>query len=497
MSAARLCVTVTGATTAELRAARDAAAPSADLVELRLDGVDDLDLAAALQGRRTPVIATCRPVWEGGRFEGSEEERRRLLHDARRLGAEYIDVEWRAGFDDLVRAGSGRGVILSLHDFEAGPDDLERRYRAMRATGAEVVKLAIRVRALRELLPLLAIGRAAAAAGEPVVLVGMGDAGLASRVLAARFGSAWMYAGAGVAPGQISAERLEREFGFRRLGPASEVYGVVGRPLVHSVSPAMHNAAIEAAGLDAAYVPLEAEDADDLLAAAGPLGLRGASVTAPFKVDLCSRIPAADDAARATGAVNTLKLTGHGWEGANTDVPGFLAPLAAARIEVRRRRAAILGAGGAARAVAVALRQAGARVTVHARRADPAGDVARLAGGAVGPPHPPAGSWDVLVNATPVGTAPDVDATPLHAAALDGELVYDLVYNPLRTRLLADAAAAGCRVIGGLEMLVEQARLQFAWWTGRRLPAAVFRHAAEARLAAMAGDSAEALRHTT
>src|SRR5262245_57709859 len=140
MSNARICVAVTGKTMAELRARRDEVA-GADLVELRVDTVSDPSAAASLAGRRLPVIFTCRPTWEGGHFAGSEEERHGLLREARQLGAEYVDVESKAGFDELVTSASGRGVVLSEHYFEEIPADLPSRYRAMRASGAEVVKL--------------------------------------------------------------------------------------------------------------------------------------------------------------------------------------------------------------------------------------------------------------------------------------------------------------------------------------------------------------------
>src|SRR5712692_10746434 len=152
-----LVETVTAPTTAELRRRRDEVS-EADLVELRLDSVRDPSVAGALAGRRRPVIVTCRPTWEGGHFTGSEEERRRLLTEAFVLGAEYIDVEWRAQFDDLVSRAGGRRIVLSSHDFDTVPTDLASRAHAMRSTGAEIVKLAIRTTRLRDCVPLLELG---------------------------------------------------------------------------------------------------------------------------------------------------------------------------------------------------------------------------------------------------------------------------------------------------------------------------------------------------
>ncbi len=136
-----LCVTVTAPTTAALREARDRA-EHADLVELRLDTVSDPDVAGALAGRQRPVIVTCRAAWEGGAFKGSEDERRRFLEQALDQGAEFVDIEWQARFDDLIARTSGRRIVLSSHDFASMPADLPERARAMRSTGAEVIKIA-------------------------------------------------------------------------------------------------------------------------------------------------------------------------------------------------------------------------------------------------------------------------------------------------------------------------------------------------------------------
>jgi 3-dehydroquinate dehydratase/shikimate dehydrogenase len=491
----RLCVTVAARTMSALRMLRDAA-DEADLVELRLDSVADPDVAAALSGRRRPVIITCRPRWEGGGFAGSEDERRRILAEAFRLGADYVDIEWRARFDDLIHEREGRGVVLSFHDFEGTPADLADRYRAMRRTGAEVVKVATHARRLTDLLPLLSLSRM-----DPDgrgVFIGMGAAGLPSRVLAARFGSAWTYAGHGIAPGQISAARMLEEFRYRIITADSPAYGIAGSPVGHSVSPAMHNAGFDAHGIDGVYVPLEAADADDLFEFARAVDLRGASVTAPFKRAVLERVDEADPVSRLVGAANTLVRGPEGWRAANTDVAGFLAPLQA-RFSLSGARAAILGAGGAARAAAVALASAGAQVSVHARDQARAAEVAALVGGLTGPLPPEPGTWTVLINTTPVGTYPAADASPVPAIALTssggaapGRLVYDLVYNPPQTRLLRDAAAAGLGTLGGLDMLVEQARRQFEIWTGVLPAADVFTNAAVRRLAEAATEAAAA-----
>ncbi|OFW03690.1 MAG: hypothetical protein A3I61_01950 [Acidobacteria bacterium RIFCSPLOWO2_02_FULL_68_18] len=270
-----LCETVTGRSMAELLAGRDAVT-AADMVELRLDGVADIDVARALQGRRGPAVVTCRPAWEGGWFTGTERDRYRLLAEALASGAEYVDIEWRAtgeahdeAFGGLIRSHPSR-VVVSTHDFAGLPGDVSTRAQAMRRLGAAVIKVAIAARRLSDTLPLLEIG-----AGGDAVVIGMGDAGVPSRLLASRFRSRWTYAGAAAAPGQMPASRMVEEFRFRSIGPRTALYGAAGDEVMRSSLPARLNAAFAGAGVDAVCVPLRAADRDDLDAFGRALGFAG------------------------------------------------------------------------------------------------------------------------------------------------------------------------------------------------------------------------------
>jgi 3-dehydroquinate dehydratase/shikimate dehydrogenase len=488
----RLCIVAMAATLDDLRRQRDAAADG-DLVELRLDTLPpgELDVAGALQGRRTPVIATCRARWEGGHFAGSEEERRAVLARALDLGAEYVDVEWQAGFQNLLQGPQRERIVLSHHAFEGVPADLDQRARQMQATGTGVIKLAAMAQRLSDTATLLQVARAVHTPGgtEPqqTVVIAMGDCGEVSRVCPSRFGSAWSYAGSVAGIGQLGPRALLDRYRFRSLSANTRLYGIVGRPVGHSASPAMHNAAFGATGVDGVYLSLPAVDVDDFVTFARAFSLSGASVTIPYKVGLMDRVDCVDPLAREVGAINTLRMDDDDWQGTNTDVAGFLRPLTDRGTVLRDMRVAVVGAGGSARAVIVALRSAGARVRVHARRASSAQALAdTFTDVAAGPWPVPDGSWDLLVNCTPVGMHPDTGASPVAATDLAGSAgrtVYDLVYNPLETQLRREAGRAGLTTIGGLDMLVEQAREQFLLWTGVRPDASVMREAALARLA--------------
>ncbi|HVG55708.1 MAG TPA: type I 3-dehydroquinate dehydratase [Vicinamibacterales bacterium] len=476
MSRSLLCETVTGQSMADLRRARDAAV--ADMVEVRLDGVTDVDVAGALHGRRKPVVVTCRPEWEGGRFAGTEEERHRILVEALTLGAEFVDVEWmslhglhRPRFDDIVRTDPAR-VVVSSHDFEGVPADVEARARDMRGYGAAVIKVAVMPHALRDTLPLREIARD----GDAVV-VGMGDSGVPTRLLASRYGSRWSYAGNGVAPGQIPAQRMLSQYRFREIGPSTRVFGVVSVSALHSFSPLMHNAAFAADGLDAVYIPLQTAEFADFDEFASALGVEGVSVTIPFKGDALRAASKADALTRQVGAANTLRRVQDAWEATNTDVTGFLAPLdQALGRPLTGVRASVLGGGGSARAVVVALLSRGAQVTVHTRRREQAEEVTEDLGAAIGP-WPVTEGWDLLVNCTPLGSPTMRDESPLPGGPFTGELVYDVTYGDGESRLVREAREAGCRTLDGLPMLVAQAERQFEWWIGRPPRRGVMRNA--------------------
>ena len=473
---ALVCETVTGTTMEELRAARDRA-EAADMVELRLDGVRGLDVAGALHGRSKPVIVTCRASWEGGAFDGSEAERIGALSQASQLGAEFVDVEWRADRSALRLADRTR-LVLSHHDHAGVPGDLADRVRAMRVqAGSAVIKVAVVTPTFADCRRL----REAVGTGGEAVVIGMGHAGTITRVCPWIYGSPWTYCGSAAA-GQLSRAELVDVYRVRQTGPHTRVYGIVGTPLAHSASPAMHNAAFAATGTDAVYVPIETADAREFLGAADAFGFAGASVTAPVKTQWASQGVRLDAASTRIGAINTIARTAQGeWEGRNFDVDGFLAPLIRRGLQMTGQRVVVLGAGGAARATVWALSRQGAQIEISARRAEAA---TRLAAdfGATAVEWPPRSDWDLLVNATPVGTWPAVERSPLSREFVRGRLVYDLVYNPPTTTLMKLARGAGADVISGLEMLVGQARAQFEYWTGEPAPESVMERAAAAFL---------------
>jgi shikimate dehydrogenase len=273
------------------------------------------------------------------------------------------------------------------------------------------------------------------------------------------------------------------------LSGQTRLAGVIGAPVRHSLSPAMHNAAFEALGFDWAYLAFEVAPgrARDAVVGMRALGIEGLSVTMPHKTDVAFAVEGCTTAASRLQAVNTVRRVADGrLEGHNTDGDGFLASLRDAGVDPAGRRVVLLGAGGAGRALALALGRAGAaEVAVVNRSPHPAATAAGLAGpaGRVGTAADVA-TADLVVNATPIGMGDGAGALPLDPALLHrDQVVADIVMYPLETALLRAARAAGATAVDGLGMLVHQAALAFTLWTGATAPVAVMRAAAERELA--------------
>ena len=494
-----ICVSLTEATTEATLARMAALAPRADLFEIRADFLRDLDLPALLKARPRPLLFTCRPESEGGRWPDSDPEgRRRQLWEAAESGIDLVDVELRSGFDDVIAARAGRGLVVSFHDVVGMPEDLEGLRSKMAALGADVVKIVGTARSVADLGRLMAFARghssgngggANAGRWRGLVALAMGPLGVASRILGGRHGAPFTYAapveGRAAAPGQLPAQTLADAYRVRSIGAGTRVYGILGGDILRSLSPAIHNRAFGERALDAVYVPLQADSLPAFLEALPGLELAGFSVTRPWKSDILPHLASVEPSAEKAGSVNTVVVRDGRLVGSSTDGDGVLVPLRH-HLVVADHPVTIVGAGGAARAAAFALVGVGARVRVLARRVEQAAAVAADVGCAHGPlaalgDEP----WDVLINATPVGSGARPGEMPVPEDSLrPGTVVFDMVYEPRETPLLRAARAAGCRTIDGVEMLVAQAVGQFEAWTDVPAPVEAM---TEAALAAIAG----------
>jgi 3-dehydroquinate dehydratase / shikimate dehydrogenase len=414
----------------------------------------------------------------------------------RGLSPELVEATAFADFElDLVESlGDAappvpwRKVICSWHNFDETPHDLSGQYARMARTPAAVVKIATRARRIGDCLPIFALLERAE---KPVIALAMGMAGIATRILALSRGALLTFGalrrGAESACGQPTVAELRVLYRTKELSAHSEIYGVIGNPVGHSQSPRMHNAALRALGRDGVYLPFEVEDAGEFLRdfvrpATRKLAweLRGLSVTLPHKRAIVPHLDAVDATAQAIGAVNTVRVEGDQLHGYNFDCAGAMKPLEE-RMAVRDARVAVLGAGGSARAVCYGLRQRNAAVTIYARDPGKARLLAEEFALRSAPLDAFAGQADIVINCTPIGMHGHSEGqSPIRAETLHGvKLVYDLIYTPEETVLIAAARGAGCRVLGGAAMLAAQAEEQFRLWTGAEPPADVMRNAME------------------
>ncbi|MFQ5428691.1 MAG: shikimate dehydrogenase [Phycisphaerae bacterium] len=495
---------------------RTAVRLGADLIELRLDlmpTITDDDVRTLCEEPHGDVLKllTIRSASEGGQWSGIEGERVARLVSIGPL-FDYVDVElaaWRSLTEAdraALSAAPRRGLVLSRHDCRGRPATLEADLlRMLETTDCRVPKLAWSARTIRDSFEAFELMRLAAPgggspAGKPGILICMGDAGMMSRVLAKKFGAFATFAALGAgresAAGQITISDLKNRYRWDRIDTHTKVFGIIGDPVVHSLSPQVHNAAFEKTGLNAVYLPLHVSDSYEAFKAflvevlARPwLAFRGFSVTMPHKENALRFLRetggSVDPIATGVGAVNTLNLESDGSiAGHNTDYEGALSAITSGLNRADRALAglkvAVLGAGGAARAVVAALTDHGARVTVFNRTEEKGAALAAEFGCAHAPwIDRPGSAAELIVNCTSLGLGPETEASPLEDEGLrPGVTVFDTIYNPTRTRLLRMAEQRNCGTIDGLTMFSAQARAQFKAWTGRDLPADFFRNAA-------------------
>jgi len=479
----------------------------ADMIELRLDFLSEwnpesieplMRKARAFDGE---VIVTCRHDSEGGHWDGDESARVSLLEYAGVGGADYVDFEYEAWLasahvrqkvESLRRAVPA--LLLSKHDFDKTPENPASILNAIADEPCDIAKLACQAETIVDSVRMLEALRDSSAKRSTIALA-MGETGVLTRVLAKKFGAmltfASLEAGKESAPGQLSIDEMRSLYRWDAIREDSEVYGVIGCPVAHSMSPAIHNAAFDAIDYNAVYLPMRIEPDDESFAAfidacrQRPwLNLRGCSVTIPHKDNLLRYVDAnggeIEALARRIGVANTLCIDTDGSVGAyNTDYRGAMDALTEG-LEVDSLAdayVAILGAGGVSRAIVAGLRDAGARVVIYNRTASKAEALAKEFEAEARPWDERNGvDADIIINCTSIGMWPEVDDTPLPEAKLSArQVVFDTIYNPIETRLLREAKQAGCVRIDGVAMFVKQAVAQFERWTGQRAPVSVMR----------------------
>lgn len=481
-----IIVSLTGPSLQDVRRQIRTSMPYADLFEFRLDLIRSVGLGRILSLARVPFIATCRPDWEGGAFQGSEEERLGILESASREGAAFVDIELRAGARAIERfrhVMERPGIIVSYHLAKGRVPNVIRLYAALRSAGAEVIKLAFVGQDSHQNALAFEFLELARRERQKAVAVVMGEEGTPSRILYRKFGGWATYAatedGRNAAPGQILASQLKHVYRADTLTPSTKVFGVIGKPLGQSKGIFVHNALFRQANVNAVYCKFIVADLGRFMRRVAPR-LQGFSVTLPHKQAVMRYLDRIDATARAIGAVNTVVRRNEKLFGTNTDAPGALDAIEE-KITVKGKTMLIVGAGGAARAIAYEAKRRGAQVRIANRTVLKSRRLARELG-VTAVSLNEAGDADILVNATSVGMTPHVSASPVPPKYLRARLVFDAVYNPPVTRLLRDAKKKKARTISGMEMYINQGARQSRLFTGREPDIALMRRILRTRL---------------
>jgi 3-dehydroquinate dehydratase / shikimate dehydrogenase len=483
---ARVCAVVASRNAQDFKRLVRAAIRQTPTVELRLDWLANdrerqkaLDWLKRADFQKTQFVATCRRRVGGGEYDGNAKEELFWLKRAKDAGCTWCDLEIETLCQLPGKKAEGQDlplkVMLSIHDFRGTPP-LPKKMKVAASGGFNALKIAAMARKISDSTRVLRLARGT----QNVVAVPMGEIGLPARILALREGGALVYApvASATAPGQVGLRDLLTLYRAHQLTRKTRVFGVIGNPIGHSLSPLLHNTGYVAAKKDAVLLPFLVKDLREFLKAIREFGVGGFCVTIPHKQKIFDYLDKCEPLAEEIGAVNTVTVGPDGkLAGSNTDFVGVLRALEG-KLRINGSRILIFGAGGAARAAAYAVGKAGAEVLVCARRDKAAKELARaVKGEAIRRAALQKERFDAIINTTPVGMHPHENSSPLETAELNCDLVMDLIYRPLQTKLLRMAAARRIRTVSGVEMFLAQGIAQWVLWMGARAPETVMRAA--------------------
>jgi len=461
---------------------QEAAKSGAKLIELRLDFLAKApDFKRLLANKPCPIVATVRRPKDGGRWSGTEDARRTLLRQCVVAGFDWIDIETDV-IDSIPRFQNVKRIV-SLHDLRGVPEDLEKTYAKMCTQDADVVKIAVTAHSPADNLRVLKLFQNAP---KPTVAFCMGDVGFPSRILSLRCGAPYIYAAfnkeRGVAPGLPTFDEATKIYRADHINGDSKIFGVIGDPIGHSLSPLVHNRCFQELGINAVYLPFRVArgELEAFLKGFDMLPVQGYSVTIPHKETAAQLAEETDDLVDRIGAANTLIRTAAGWKAYNTDAPAAIASLEAVlpagaegdASPLHSRTILMLGAGGVARAIAHGLAPYHPAFYISNRTAERAQQLVQSV-------DCRAIDWDArnsvlcdtLINCTSVGMHPNTDESPIHNSFLrPGIVVFETIYAPENTLLVKQARERGCTVLTGVDMFVRQAALQFKLFTGKEPP---------------------------
>ncbi len=460
------------------------------MLELRADFLNSEELSGLDKFPKMtdlPVILTIRRKKEGGTYTGSEIERTKLLShtvssDTNKKYA-FVDLEDDFHNAELEKSiyGFGIRIIRSIHDTKGIPENLADILKGLKQRPDDIPKAAVTPKSTRGLIKLIKLYKEME--GEEKILLGMGSFGFITRILAPALGSYLSYVSASdssqAAPGHIDPETMQTLYRYKNISKNTKIYGVIGNPIMHSFSPKIHNKGFIKLGMDAVYLPIHIDKIDDYFILAELLDIQGISITIPHKQAIIPFLKHSHESVDKIGACNTMHMfKQEGWTGYNSDAWGFMEPIhnILKKSMLSEKKATVIGAGGAARAIVYILRRENISVLILNRTEKKAEALAKEFGcswGALNSENiKKAYNFnDIVIQTTNVGMHPNTEQDPFTEYKFCGnEIFYDIIYNPTITKLMKRAINSGCKVIYGKEMLINQALKQFFLFTGNEFP---------------------------
>lgn len=465
-----ICAVIKGPSLLQAYAQLQEAQIHADMIECRLDYFDTLEgLEILLSQTSLPVILTLRSRTQGGEFKGTEEERLKFFTQLLELKPTYIDFECTISplFIDFVRGHyPNQKIISSYHDFKETPLDLTSLLALLKKIPADIYKLALKAHSSLDAFRLIHFAQEHHLLG-----ISMGEYGEISRILPIHEGEYWTYAALddtqSSAPGQLTLDACKNIYQTGNFLLPKALYGLIGDPVSQSIGHYIHNGIFRKLNIPATYVkiPLKTHELPAFFAQARQRGFRGLSVTMPHKESVFPFLHEVEEEAQQIGAVNTLVFREASVFGANTDGKGALNAIER-RKAVQDKKMVIIGAGGAAKAIAYEATKRGAKVKIICRETHKIERWAALQGVEVGNLKEFTNREDyaILINATPLDS---LITSRLASLFIPGTLAMDITTFPQETLFLKEAQRQGCLLIFGYEMFLDQAAQQLIHWFGR------------------------------
>lgn len=480
-----ICCSLTPKTAKEAIRNMEKTSKLADIIELRIDYIKDIGAKALkkiLESKIKPIIVTNRKKSEKGNFKGNEKHRIKLLGEAIELNADYVDIEYGTDkklIKKLIDKKNKTKIIISYHNFKKTPNNLSDIYNKIKKLNPDVIKIVTFANSINDNFRIFELLKNKKE-NEKIIAFCMGEYGQISRILSLKYGSFLTYCAferkKQSAQGQLTINELLDYYNTKKINKNTGVIGLIGNPVEHSKGYIIHNTRFKKLRLNNNYVKFRVNNLKKFMKNFRKWDFKGASVTMPYKMEIIKYLDDGSNTAKKIGAVNTIvnkngKLIGH-----NTDCYGAVKAIKN-KTKIKNKKITVFGAGGAARAIIYGLKKEKGKITILNRTVSKAKKLAEEFNCNYGNLNNFKNiDTDILVNATSVGMRPKINQTLIPKKFLKNMVVFDVVFNPPKTRLIKDAESNNCKVISGIEMLLYQAAKQFELWTNKKISVSVIKN---------------------